>query len=259
MMKRYCNATSRSAPQRGLTLIELLACQPKPWRRQAQAAFTLIELLVVIAIIALLVSILMPSLRSALELANISVCQNHLRHQGMGLIMFLGDNDGVFPMTQWFNGSTLYPDYIGPYVGFPDSKVIQSGGQLYGGPTTAGWFRGEGIWGCPTRMDQPPFVDPYGGKYYACYGMTHRGDGSGDWYSRRIINRSDDGIIILADASNSALLWYANVTVNPRFSIRHGQNQTKTNLAFLDGHGETVEWDQSRLCINLIPWPVPGQ
>jgi prepilin-type N-terminal cleavage/methylation domain-containing protein len=35
------------------TLIELLACQPKPWRRQARSAFTLIELLVALAIFSL--------------------------------------------------------------------------------------------------------------------------------------------------------------------------------------------------------------
>ena len=35
------------------TRIELLACQPKPWRRQVRAAFTLIELLVALAIFSL--------------------------------------------------------------------------------------------------------------------------------------------------------------------------------------------------------------
>ena len=35
------------------TRIELLACQPKPWRRQARSAFTLIELLVALAIFSL--------------------------------------------------------------------------------------------------------------------------------------------------------------------------------------------------------------
>ena len=47
-----------------------------------QGGFTLVELLVVVAIIALLASILSPSLRHALVLTRRSVCATQLRHQG---------------------------------------------------------------------------------------------------------------------------------------------------------------------------------
>ena len=50
-------STKRSA----FTLIEMLACQPKPWRRQGQSAFTLIEMLVVIAILGILMAMMVPA------------------------------------------------------------------------------------------------------------------------------------------------------------------------------------------------------
>jgi prepilin-type N-terminal cleavage/methylation domain-containing protein/prepilin-type processing-associated H-X9-DG protein len=60
--------------------------------RQSRA-FTLIELLVVISIIALLMAIMMPALSKAKESGREIVCKSHLGSIGLGLTMFLGDND----------------------------------------------------------------------------------------------------------------------------------------------------------------------
>ena len=55
--------------------------------------FTLIELLVVIAIIALLLAILMPSLKKAKELGQRVVCLNSVRQLTLAWRMYANDND----------------------------------------------------------------------------------------------------------------------------------------------------------------------
>jgi prepilin-type N-terminal cleavage/methylation domain-containing protein/prepilin-type processing-associated H-X9-DG protein len=63
-----------------------------------QKGFTLIELLVVISIIALLLSILMPSLRKARGQAKSVICRNRLHQLGLIVELYKVNNDGyLFP------------------------------------------------------------------------------------------------------------------------------------------------------------------
>jgi prepilin-type N-terminal cleavage/methylation domain-containing protein/prepilin-type processing-associated H-X9-DG protein len=69
-----------------------------------QKGFTLIELLVVIAIIALLLSIILPSLSKAKEYARKVICANNQRQCGMAVRIYAEQNNGVFPLqanTYW--------------------------------------------------------------------------------------------------------------------------------------------------------------
>lgn len=60
-------------------------------------AFTLIELLVVIAIIAILAAILFPVFAQARTSAKKTVSISNAKQQGLGLIMYSGDNDDMWP------------------------------------------------------------------------------------------------------------------------------------------------------------------
>src|SRR5205809_4683999 len=81
-------------------------------------AFTLIELLVVISIIALLISILLPSLSGARRTGQRVACLADLRTIGQGVSIYGQDNEDWFPGTPGGSGAYLFgaPFAWGPAV-----------------------------------------------------------------------------------------------------------------------------------------------
>ena len=105
------------------------------------SAFTLTELLVVVAILGILISLLLPSLRSAKETAKSIVCINNLRQIGSAVFTYAGENDGNMPPPlRWWR---ILGDK--KYVGPPDPPFGPNTSNLSYAPT----WRRYPVFHCP--------------------------------------------------------------------------------------------------------------
>ncbi|HRX83886.1 MAG TPA: prepilin-type N-terminal cleavage/methylation domain-containing protein [Phycisphaerae bacterium] len=80
--------------------------------------FTLVELLVVISIIALLISILLPSLRAARDQAKLATCLAHIRGTGQAAMTFANDHNQRFQIAT---------DEVGLNIADPDRSRFEYG------------------------------------------------------------------------------------------------------------------------------------
>jgi len=97
--------------------------------------FTLVELLVVIGIIALLISILLPSLNRAREQANKVKCAANLTSIYKSMYLYSNDNKGNFPRTTYKVGTAASGSYdtastggtsVDPFITTTDNDVVRA-------------------------------------------------------------------------------------------------------------------------------------
>ncbi len=128
--------------------------------------FTLIELLVVIAIIALLLSVLLPSLNIAKDIAKRIGCSANLRSLAMSAILYAGDNDGLTPSSTntWDDNGITRAGWVGQTSDTTSRTALDINVQVFGNGTHVftglhksqlwNYIENTGGWRCPTDPDK---------------------------------------------------------------------------------------------------------
>ena len=113
--------------------------------KKSNKGFTLVELLVVIGIIALLISILLPTLASARRSANSIKCLASLKEIGNSFSMYAVDNKGVYPAARHNPTDPVtrrWTDMIAKYIS-------KQGGSFTTQADIAKIRTNSVLWGCP--------------------------------------------------------------------------------------------------------------
>ena len=237
--------------------------------------FHLIELLVVIAIIALLVSLLMPSLKQAKELSRAAVCKAHVRLVGVAIPQYLNDWDDLLPhYGDWIPRSQFASKGIDDSNFTPPDPPVRSviryalittwqtafidpvrnGDGFYAPYLTNSKGGKVNLLGCPSVRDELE------AKYYTRGGIPRecwieRGKTFCINFSQVTLIRNDSSyplpitkvprpseLVYMADAPGRAAhfnLWYEDQWEDWEADIPAERHFGEFNMVFVDGHTDT--------------------
>lgn len=214
--------------------------------------FTLIELLVVIGIIAALIGLLLPALSVARQNARTTACLSNLRQMIVAANIYAQHNGGRYPVARW--GSENW-----------DFAIIN------GKPAPGLLWRGQTdlrIQQCPAfdGKSNTPF-DPYTGYNYNTSFIGHGQGETVEAPAKLVHVRQPSRTALFGDGE-----YYAgankfmrapfphpgDLSITTRAAGTQGfRHRGRTNVAFCDGHAETLGERHTRTIPSEMPKIAP--
>jgi prepilin-type N-terminal cleavage/methylation domain-containing protein len=202
--------------------------------------FTLVELLVVIAIIAVLISILLPSLAKARAVATRVTCNNQMRQIILAAVNYCQAYKDKLPphRNSWTTGSDngTRASWLQMSAGNPPTM---SGSQLdhMGYLVTTGYLATTKVFICPALSDK---LQP-NGTVRACYLWNPNPDGKGSTWARQLTDfKRAVWRPIISD-------WYYDMVNAQHLDYKKGILQI--NLGYSDG---SVKQADSKPAFNQL-------
>jgi hypothetical protein len=228
---------------------------------QRRNGITLVELLVVIGITAVLIAILLPTLRKARMASQRIACQSNIHQLYLGVMLYCDANHDWFPTKAAARDGAAYVHYPDDWVWWEANREVDESPiarQLN--------IRGDklrSLLRCPADLFDgrmtPPGQSAGQGPYLYSYAInTSTGTNSkpppSRWRTKRSQwRRLSEKILFTEVLDDPPLSWAGPVWAwGNRLTYRHGQAVSRTthtlmginvSAAFMDGHVEAVDQD----------------
>jgi len=245
--------------------------------RRKQSAFTLIELLVVVAIIALLIAILLPSLGKAKARANTARCLAQVRGLGMCVNLYVADWRKMFPYSNTFApaGGANPAEWTQLLRGVkgtdatgygatdkarlcPEATITKSGSPPWFGTAHLAWGGSQQTGVDPVTKKELTASYGLNGHVYAYTNDVNAIGGNASQSHSMTSNMVNESQIpVFADMTWRHFTPHPGDAISPNNSMEDpgpnneagtlpisyvmiNRHNKAINVAFLDGHGDTV-------------------